>query len=62
MHIEIDEGYHKANIEADKIREEDIVGVTDHEVRGFDVTRDLSVIHKQIESVVLEIKDKINRE
>ena len=32
MHIEVDEGHHKAQIEADKLREADIIDATGHKV------------------------------
>ncbi len=47
IHIEIDEGHHKTNIESDKAREENIVRVTDHEVKRIDVTKGLISIHQQ---------------
>jgi len=62
IHIEIDEGHHKTNIESDKAREEDIVRVTDHEVKRIDVTKGLISIHQQIEGIVQEIKERLLKE
>ncbi|MFP3589533.1 hypothetical protein SCB29_38925, partial [Paraburkholderia sp. SIMBA_055] len=62
IHIEIDEGHHKTNIESDKAREEDIVRVTDHEVKRIDVAKGLISIHQQIEGIVQEIKERLLKE
>lgn len=39
IHVEVDEGHHKAQIEADKLREADIVDATGHQIFRIDVTK-----------------------
>ena len=43
LHIEVDEGqhFHDINIEADKLRDADIVNATEHEIIRIDVTKSL---------------------
>lgn len=49
LHIEIDEGYHQSEAQAkeDRIRENDIISMTNHEVKRIDVTKDLQTVHKK---------------
>lgn len=56
IHIEIDEGHHKKQIELDKLREADIINATGHEVRRVDVTKDIDEINNNIEEIVEYIK------
>ena len=64
LHIEIDEGYHNDPIqeEKDKIREMDIISITNHQVERIDVTKDLQSIHERIDQVIelinIKVKDK----
>lgn len=55
-HIEIDEGYHKTQIQADKIRESDIINATGHEVLRVDVTQKLEAINLTIDDIVRKLK------
>lgn len=61
LHIEIDEGYHQNEIQIlkDKIRENDIISITGHEIMRVDVTKDLNSINEQIDKIVSYINDKI---
>lgn len=58
LHIEIDEGYHQSpdQTQKDRIRERDIVSITNHEIKRIDVTKDLKRVHEQIDEVVGFIK------
>lgn len=58
FHIEVDEGQHfnQANIEADKIREADIINATGHEILRIDVTKSFDDINAQIDAAVNKIK------
>lgn len=59
FHIEVDEGQHfnQANIEADKIREADIINATGHEIFRINVTKSFYEINSQIDVAVNKIKD-----
>jgi very-short-patch-repair endonuclease len=58
FHIEVDEGQHfnQANIEADEIREADIINATGHEILRIDVTKSFDDINTQIDTAVNKIK------
>lgn len=58
IHIEVDEGHHKNQIEWDKLREVDIINATGHEVIRLDVAKDIETINKEIYKIVEKIKDK----
>lgn len=63
LHIEVDEGqhFHDINIEADKLRDADIVNATEHEIIRIDVTKSLEEINDQVDEVVEKIKEmKLN--
>lgn len=60
IHVEVDEGYHKDNVESDKVREYDIVSITGHKVFRVDVTKSIIEVNKDIEFIVQEIKNKRN--
>lgn len=52
LHVEIDEPHHKKIVEADKLREEDIVSMTNSKVMRVDFTKSLEKIHNQIYEIV----------
>lgn len=58
LHIEVDEQHHNhvQNIEADKLREADIVNATKHQIIRIDVTKSFDEINHQIDVVVGKIK------
>ncbi|MCZ2356151.1 MAG: DUF559 domain-containing protein [Bacteroidia bacterium] len=58
IHIEIDEGHHKKQIEWDKLREADIINATGHEVLRVDVTQNIEAINTEIFKIVEHIKLK----
>jgi len=58
IHIEIDEGHHKKQIEWDKLREADIINATGHEVFRVDVTKDIATINNEISQIVERLKIK----
>ena len=41
IHIEVDEGFHKNQIEYDRLREADIINATGHQILRVDVTKDI---------------------
>ncbi|TSI11081.1 AbaSI family restriction endonuclease [Lysinibacillus sp. BW-2-10] len=63
LHVEIDEGYHQnaAQLQKDKIRENDIISITDHEIKRIAITGNLSSINEQIDHLVAYINDKIKQ-
>lgn len=63
FHIEVDEGQHfcQANIEADKIREADIINATGHEILRIDVTKSFDDINTQIDFAVQKIQSMRQR-
>lgn len=60
LHIEIDEGFHLNNIDADKIRELDIVTATDHIVKRIDASGCITSINQQVDLLVDLIKTQIS--
>jgi len=59
--VEVDEGHHLSQEEADRVRDADFVNATGNEPRRIRVAdRTIEQINTQIEDVVLEIRKKIN--
>jgi very-short-patch-repair endonuclease len=58
IHIEIDEGHHKNQIELDKLREADIINATGHEILRVDVTKDIDEINKEISQIIERVRTK----
>ncbi len=58
IHIEIDEGHHKNQIDWDKWREADIINATGHEIRRVDVTKDIETINNVISQIIERVKAK----
>jgi very-short-patch-repair endonuclease len=56
IHIEIDEGHHKKNIEWDKLREVDIINATGHKIYRVDVTKDITSINNEIDVILTELR------
>ncbi len=59
LHVEVDEAYHKDRIDEDKMREADIVRVTNHAIERIDVTKNIELIHLLIDEVVKKIKNAV---
>jgi hypothetical protein len=59
LHFEIDEPFHKKQVDLDVNRETDIIQSTDHQIRRIKITEDLDSINKQIANLIVEIKAKI---
>lgn len=57
IHIEIDELHHKNQVDADILREVDIINATGHELIRVDVTQELESLNKIIDSIVTKIKE-----
>ncbi|MBV7297487.1 AbaSI family restriction endonuclease [Enterovibrio paralichthyis] len=62
LHVEIDEGFHKQQIDADKIRELDIVTVTQHEVYRIDASVSIEHINQQVDELVSLIKASVDQQ
>ncbi|MCK8045593.1 hypothetical protein MSG37_11935 [Shewanella sp. 1CM18E] len=60
LHIEIDEGFHQGQIDADKIRELDIITATDHQIKRIDAAVSIEQINTQVDKIVADIKQMIN--
>lgn len=58
IHIEIDEGYHKDNIINDKVREQDIISITGHDIYRVDVTKSITEINDKIDFIIEKIRQK----
>jgi very-short-patch-repair endonuclease len=56
LHVEIDEDFHKKQIELDKLREADIINATGHDFLRVDVARDIDSINSDIEEIVNNIR------
>lgn len=59
LHVEVDEQHHKENIAADKVREADIVNITNHKIMRVDIYKGLKDIHGQIDDIVKQINSMI---
>lgn len=59
VHIEVDEGFHKKQIDSDKVREADIINATEHEIYRVDVTENIEQVHFEIDKIIGTIKSKI---
>lgn len=60
IHIEVDEEYHKSNIQDDKIREADIVNATNHTILRIDMSKSFEEINKKIDNIIQALQTKIN--
>jgi very-short-patch-repair endonuclease len=58
LHIEIDEGHHKNQMEFDKLREADIINATGHEILRVDVTKNIETINHEISQIIERVKEK----
>ena len=59
LHVEVDEPFHKNQIDKDKMREADIVSATNHTMERIDVTKNIELIHIHIDKIVKKIKKAI---
>jgi very-short-patch-repair endonuclease len=60
LHIEVDEPHHKSYLDADSIREADIVNATNHKVERIDVDKPIQEINSDIDELIQRIKAKVN--
>ena len=61
IHVEVDEPHHKSYVDADSIREADIVNATNHEIKRIDVDKSIQEINSDIDTLIQVIKDKVDR-
>ncbi len=61
IHVEVDEGFQKKRIDADKLREADIINATGHQILRVDVTKDIERINRGIDDTVSTIRNKIDQ-
>lgn len=59
LHIEVDELHHKKQVEADELREQDIINITDHQIERVDIAGGMEEIHARVEEIVEIIKIKV---
>lgn len=59
LHIEVDERHHKSCVNADQIREADIVNATNHEIKRIDVDKSIQEINSDIDTLIKSIKTKV---
>lgn len=59
IHIEVDEGFHKTQAEADRLRERDIIDATGHQILRVDVTNSIENINADIDQIVMTLKETI---
>jgi len=61
--IEVDEEHHlrEINISQDKIRERDVVSVTENQILRIDVTKSIEAINKQVDDIVSMIQKLIKQ-
>lgn len=59
LFIEINEAFHKNNVEVDRVRNEEIVNITQAEVRVIDCDTSLENIHRQVTDIIILIRKKI---
>ncbi len=60
IHVEVDEGHHKRQIDWDKTREADIINATGHEVLRVDVTQDVGAVNAEIQRIVNHVRSRKN--
>lgn len=59
LHIEVDEKFHLKQLTRDKIREQDIIGITNHEFERVDISKGIDLVNEKIEQIVDKINSKI---
>lgn len=59
LHIEVDELYHQHRIDEDKLRELDIISVTNHDIFRVDVSKSLEEINSRIFILAEEIRNRV---
>lgn len=62
LHIEVDEPFHKSQLDRDKLREADIINATDHDIERVDVAGSLGEIDRRIDNIVSEIRARLQLE
>lgn len=60
FHVEIDEGHHKMIVEADTVREADIIDATGHTIVRIDATLPIDKFNERIDEVVNQIRERLN--
>ena len=62
VHIEVVEGYHKHNVEADADRAADIIDATGHTILRVDVTLPAEEIHRQVDAIVEFVQRQVDEQ
>lgn len=62
MIIEVNESYHLNNIEVDKIRNIEVANNANSDVYVIDCSSGLEVIHQQIDEIIIEIQNRIEKQ
>ena len=63
LFIEVDEGHHQmeTNLSEDKVRDKDVVVATENQIVRVDVTKSIELIHKQVDDIILLIRELIEK-
>jgi len=61
LHVEVDEPHHKKQVEADDLREQDIINITSHQIERVDICGGMDEINKKVEEIIEIINGKISR-
>lgn len=59
IHVEVDEPHHRSCIDADSIREADIVNATKHKIIRIDVAKSIEEINSDIDALIQQVEAKI---
>ncbi len=62
LHVEVDEGHHKVQVEADAEREADIINATDHTIERVDATVPVEAINERMSELTGTIQGRIETE
>ena len=57
LHLEIDEGHHKKQINWDKLREVDIIDATGHDIVRIDVTKPIEEVNQAVNELVRRLQE-----
>lgn len=56
LHLEVDEPHHLTQVEHDRLRENDIINATGHQIIRIDTSKGIDKLHEDIEQAVLLIR------
>ena len=62
LHIEVDESFHKKQVQLDINRETDIIQATNHIIKRIEITEEIEPINKQIDEIIDFIRSIIKNQ